>query len=173
MKQNKTFKYLVKIVKEYNLNFKNELLRLNKHAWGIGDVYYEKLKSCEYNLFVLVDGDIDDFLFKFRNFDYYTDDYRFDDTRHMLVFRLPDAYKLSYDNFKDSKYSKMFNQEQLNKLTSENSEVYKILTKDTEYKQVFQDKLYTLFNTRIDLSNDDRELDFPIDLKEEYFNASS
>ena len=183
---NKTREYLFPILKLYGVEYRDKIVQLHKLAIGIGDYVLDK---CEVNLkegkniYILVDTKMTknfvSLLNYFQKHQSYIYDYPFDRLQtgrlHLIVLKLLTPFYTSYDNFIDSKYSKMYNQEQINILF--NSNIYnntkKVLVKDDSYKEEFIKKMVEKYP---DLSVGDivftsnNEFDFPIDKFQETFN---
>lgn len=123
-----------------------------------------------------------------RTYTHYLDDYYFrsftevPSFRHShlccVVVKIPSKYHKAYDNFLKSAYSKMYTPEDLRNLAifadfpdKRPNPIWSVLTKDKEYRQVFERNVNERFNTNV-IIEDDRELDFPLKTEDEWFNFS-
>lgn len=188
---NRTRKYLFPVIKEYGADFTYKINTLFKVAIGIGDIVVNKCGiHHENHLFILVDtltnmsqfvSLVDDI----RRHEAYEDDYVYgsiQSTRfHMLIIRIPDNYVHSFDKFKKSKFSEMYNADDLKKffifdakdVSNDYKTIQKVLIKDHNYRFEFAKILQKEFGTPFteeDLPAD-AELDMQILEKEEVFNA--
>ena len=184
----KTWKYLSVTLRIYGTGFLKHLRSVYCVAMGIND--HELIKSTGeiYNnhLFCLIDTDIYkttvDALDYFRDHESYELDYPFDHPNlnlHMLVFRIPSKYDGVMRYLKNAQYSKMFSESELFRIFNASErkfDSFKVLTKDSDYKEVFEDKINALGKqddadgrTRITIP-DSAELDFPFKLEDEIFN---
>jgi len=94
----------------------------------------------------------------------------------MLVFVFPDNYNNYFDKFKESKYSEMFTQEELEVIfptvKDKTDYVYSILSNSKFRRKQFLRLTNTMFQTTLELS-DINESDFPIKLNNEIFNVTT
>lgn len=190
---NKTRKYLFPIIKEHGSDFTAKINALFKVAVGIGDMIVDKCGiHHENHLFILVDTLVNTPQFvslmdDIRRHPAYEDDYVYGNVSksrfHMIIIKVPDKYLNTLSNFKQSKFSKMYTQEELNTLfrfntaemTEENSNIKSVLIKDHNYKFAFARMVQKEFNipksefTSEDI-DDSFELDLTISETEEKFN---
>lgn len=178
--QNRTRKYLLPILKEYGEIFKKKFNMIFKVSCGIGDsIVKERGVNCENHIFILINTKISpksfiDFITWIKQQSYYERDYIYGNLQnsnfHMVVLKIPEKFQKSLENFKKSKYSKMYSTEELNLHFHNYIEEKKVLSKDTLYKEEFIKKINKEFETNIkDFDIEDYELDFPIDILEEIF----
>ena len=128
--------------------------------------------------------DFDEFLKWFKTKDYYENDYPYDGLEgghyHMLIIKFPEEYKDSLKAFRESRYSEMLPKKEIDRLFPKEikrfgkmipNDQYFVLHKDDTYKHVFADKLKKEFNLNEFLieEDDNRELDFPVNIDEEIF----
>lgn len=188
---NRTRKYLFPVIKSYGSDFTFKINSLFKVAVGIGDIIVDKCGiHHEHHLFILVDTLINISQFKsllddIRRHDSYEDDYVYGGIMksrlHMIVIKIPKEYLSSFANFKNSKYSKMYTQEDLKKLfdfdnkeaTKEYKTIRRILVKDHSYRFEFAKIISKEFGESISHCDitDDSELDLQILEREEYFSV--
>lgn len=97
-----------------------------------------------------------------RSTRYYVDDYVFepliknDHHGHMVMFQIPDRFRGAYDRFLEDKFSEMYNKNNLEDLkirkklpTGSESVVWKVLTKQEDYKEEFIEKINRLYGTSV------------------------
>lgn len=107
----------------------------------------------------------------------YVSDLAIPPRKHIIILDYPSELKETYDNFLKGYYSKMYNEELIEKFFIKDSEAYKILKKDLSYVDSFISKIEKVFDVRITEKEKyfDSELEFPYNmnkesLKEEIFN---
>lgn len=96
-----------------------------------------------------------------------------------VVTKVPKKYKKSYDAFLQGAYSKMYSDDDIKelgiakKLSDDSiSPIWSVLKKDKQYKKHFEQIINDKFDTHITIEEkDERELDFPPKISEEWFNA--
>jgi hypothetical protein len=147
---NKTKKYLYPIIRYYGNNFLRIINSFFKVGIGIDDLVLEKSDIRHLShLFILINVrityaqgiDFYHYLYELREYPYYEDDYRYDlnGTYHMIVIKIPDACISSLEQFKKSKFSKMFTNSEIDFLFSKGDSITKsILKKDSSYKDSFR-----------------------------------
>jgi hypothetical protein len=176
---NKSYLYLSKALKDYGDEFLEKINSVFKVAFGIGDmllinngVIYEQ------HIFVLINTNKAKKHFKIfieyiRNHESYEDDYVFDDVLkgnlHMVVIKLPKKHYNAIHWFKKSVFSKMFNQEDIEKYFKDKKEKL-ILIKDKNYKIEYTEQLNKEWGTNIKPCELEGELELPIITKEEHFD---
>ena len=201
---NKTYKYLSplinglnKLERDYLTNSWNSI-----KIMAVSDIDYlvayktEEIRHC---LFIVFDingeyisskkcyknvasgrKQLSNLLSYFKKSKYYVTDYlykEYNTPEHVLVLKLPEQMYEAWENFMQSKYSKMYNDnlrkqclEPLYKHYKNSFEHrYFILTKDEKYRKTFENIINKEYNTTIVLE-DDREFDFPIKLEDEILN---
>lgn len=188
---NRTRKYLMPVLKDYGSDFSSKINNLFKVAVGIGDIIVD---NCgihhEFHLFILVDtlsntSNFISLLDDIRRHSSYEDDYVYGNITksryHMIVVKIPDNYHFSLGKFKKGRYSQMYNESDLKKLFSFDSEkvtneyrkIQKVLIKDHNYKFEFAKIIQQEFDIP-DYSSDDigdeSEFDFPLLNIEEIFS---
>lgn len=180
--RNRTYFYLSPILKAHGEYFVKRLLEdTHRLAFGIFDTALAGSPLIEESnkrpIFLLLSSTLkptrlEAFLSFIRTEPYYITDYVFDTfnipypTQRMLVLDVPQEFYNAYDNFKLGNYSQMYTPEQIHTWfrkgeVAEN--LIKILTKDSTYKSVFQEKLIERFNVEV-TTNQINELDFPYTL---------
>ncbi len=179
---NKTKKYLLPCLAYYGEDFARRVGTVFKLAVGIGDVITVKSNILfEKHIFLLVDSNINPISFNsfkewIKDQPMYEDDYAFDNILtghlHVFVISLPEQYYKTYETFKESQYSKMYNPEEINHFIK-NQDVKKVLIKDNNYIFDFTQQLNETFGLNLTPNdiNDGRELDLPILIEEEYLNS--
>jgi hypothetical protein len=191
---NKTRKYLYPIINYYGDKFVGIMNSLNKAGIGIGDMILERSGiTHERHLFILINlkktylsgVNFPEVLNLLREHHSYEDDYRYDLTGkyHMIVIKIPDKYVSSFENFKQSQFSKMFSEEEIdllfkNKIKNDDyqkqiNDIKSILKKDVEYQKEFRKLISQKFKMKLEEIHPDAltgELDFNIKNKEEKFN---
>lgn len=177
---NKTWKYLLPMLQNHGEIFKAKVSNVFKVAAGISDGYYKQLDDrC---IFLLIDTLTWQSYYKntstwLRHQPYYVDDYPFDDVlagrRQMFIIRIPEEFNESYDEFLFSRYSRMYTEEQIDKLYGEDSRhgATDVLRRTTTGYMEFMDKIENSFGTKVKKSDlAGAELDFPIEPEKEIFN---
>lgn len=180
MYTNKTRKYLLPCLKEYGEELINKLNNVFKVAVGIGDIITD---DCgfhhEKHIFILLDSNIATsyfipFIDWIREQPVYEDDYVYANiqksTYHMVVLKFPEKFYDSFETFKIGKYSKMFDQETIDKFFAKYPKVKKVFIKDHNYKVYFTEKINQRFGTTLKPEDWEGELDFPPTDKTEKFN---
>jgi hypothetical protein len=183
---NRTKKYLTPCIREYGQEFEKRMNGVVKVAIGIGDII--TIKSgirFEKHIFILIDTspkpqgtgkrEFKKFLDWLRDEMMYEDDYVFDDVRkghlHMVVIKLPEKYYYTYETFRMSQFSKMYDKEDLDKFFNKRPEIKKVLIKDHSYRIEFVKSLNEMFGTTVDPEEFEGELDMPLRKEDEIFNA--
>lgn len=121
---NKCGKYLWLVFSKESFEFKEHWKNLFKIKQYIGDDKYSKENEVYYNnhIFVLISLiksiNFDEALSFFRLYESYEDDYTVDEDKHMIIFKVHDDFKKSLMYFKKSQYSKMYNQQFIEKYFS-------------------------------------------------------
>lgn len=180
---NKTKRFLLPCVRAYGDEFNNKLLNVFKVAVGIGDMVVTNngVGNYEKHLFILLDSSkaskfFIDFLLWIREQYMYEDDYVYGNiqksTYHMIIIKFPEKYYNALSNFKEGKYSYMFNtpEEDIFKELRLADDVKSIITKNNNYKVVFTEKLNKIFNTTLTPEEIEGELELPPTPKTEIFN---
>lgn len=177
---NRTKKYLVPCLLHYGKDFSDRLNNLFKLACGIGDFALTDMGvELEKHVFILIDTKFSRKFFKstmewLRTKDYYETDYPFDDIHrghlHMLVIKLPEQYYDTFGKFKEGQFSSMYSYEDLNKFFINQSDEFKVLTKDKDHIIKFVGKVNEIFATDMDPDEWTGEADFPIRTHQEVFN---
>ncbi len=198
--ENRTWKYLYPCLKHYGDELMDKLSSFFKVAVGVHDHNRKEDGNCIYilidtNIPLASDYDRQEYKRKFTKFldwvsykHYYVTDYIFEKDKHMIVLRLPHDYDITYINFVNGKYSKMYPQRVVNEyfkyITISNKEIEDrqnskirttraILTKNKSYLPTFVDIVNKDFNTDITVEDyKDAELDYPPKKEEEIFNYS-
>lgn len=180
---NKTKRYLAPCLKSYGDEFGLKIHSIWKIAIGIGDIITVKSNiSFEKHIFILVYPKnnikiFNNFMNWIKDQPMYEEDYAFDHIKnghlHMLVIKLPEDCYHSYETFKKGDYSKMYTPEELQEFFDQESDTFKILIKDHNYKLKFSSMLKKEYD--IDLTpeeiDDKFEFEFPIKDVEEIFNT--
>lgn len=180
---NKTRKYLAPCLRLHGSNFITRYGDVYKVAIGIGDIVAIKSNiSFEKHIFILLESKTNSqsttsFLKWVREQSFYEEDYAYDHISkghlHMLIIKLPEECYDAHDNLLKGDFSEMYSPEQLKSFFDQSTEVYKVLTKDHDYRVTFSKKLKEEYD--VDLSPDDFdskiEFDFPIRQIEEAFNT--
>lgn len=176
---NRTKKYLVPCLSEYGDEFVSKIVNLFKLAIGIGDfALLDMGMNLEKHIFILIDTKLSK-----RNFistinwlrlqDYYSLDYPFDDIHtghlHMIIIKVPEKYHNALENFRKSKYSKMYSHEDLLRLFNNKKQELKVFKKDKAYLVEFVRMVNERYNTFVQPDSWEGELDFPIRKEEENF----
>lgn len=129
----------------------------------------------------------------FQNHTSYVTDYAYDSNLnghlHVVILKIPEIHHPKFHLFLEGKYSKMYSKEEIEKLFVKDVEVdsvkdkkvvrvrmltdqYCVVNHVSEYFDVFKDKVYTEFGTRL-TEDDGREYDFPPFMKNEILRYST
>lgn len=188
---NRTRKYLFPIIKEYGSDFTSKINALFKVGVGIGDMIVDQCGiHHEHHLFILIDTLHNTPLFislldDIRRHPAYEDDYVYGNVNnsrfHMIVISIPEKYLSSFNNFKQSRFSQMYNREDLKKLfnfesstiDAKSREIISVLIKDHNYRFDFAKIIQKEFEVSEFTPEDipeENELDMQILDREEKFN---
>lgn len=197
--KNKTWKFLVPLLKSYGPVFIVKFNSSYKLAVGIhdtlldgSDIVDDKSKNC---IFILIDKQgrengqfiFEDFLEYCKNQSYYVADYcpegDFQKSRqHMIVIEFPKVYSDAYHLFMAGQYSEMCIDADLEKYFSSdhNKEALQIMKKEpneqliTTFLQNLSNKFGAVFNSIEPFKEKNNgeypELELPPDMEEEIFN---
>jgi len=178
--KNKTKKYLLPTLKEYGDVFESKFKHLFKLAVGIGDfTLIDMGMVIDHSIFILINTKSARRGFKetitwMRSQEYYQFDYPFDDIHsghlHMLVVKIPKKYEKTTKEFHKGKYSTMYEFKDLNVLFAEKQEQLDVFKKDSQLLIKFVNKINKIFNTNVDSSTWEGEIELPLKDEEEYFN---
>ena len=155
--------------------------------WGVYDLKYvwaKRLKKyLDYRLFVLVYVDTDkkrELLRIVKKDKYFEDCYPLslvDTKTQLLVFKIPRTLRKSYDRFLEGKFSEMYTTSQLMKFRIEpfedgaNNALHAVLTKNPEYKEVFEERLFKYFDVETTVGDNDELDNFYVPPTYEAFNV--
>lgn len=179
---NKTKKYLAPVIKEYGEELTERLNGLFKLGMGVGDFALMDMgMKLETHLFILIDTNLSKRSFnstmnwlKLQN--YFAFDYAFDDLHlghlHMIALEVPPKYHDALSRFKNSEFSAMFDYDDLIKFFADRQEEIAVFTKDKNFRVEFVQRVNTLYNTMVDPIEWKGELEFPINIEEEYFSKN-
>jgi len=187
--RNKTWEYIVPIIKEYDTNFITKLTRLHIFAYGIHDYYINDNNIPTNNyLYILCNTTqktpFIDLLTYTKTRPYYITDYTFDtnllkSNKHIIALQIPIHYTDILTNFIQGNYTKLYTKQQINFLFNniqKQEKQTKILTKHTTIYNEFIQKVNKEFNTKLTLSDfiseggDLKEVELPPNLSDEVFN---
>jgi hypothetical protein len=177
---NRTRRYLAPCLSlAFGESFRERMNGLFKLGLGIGDVSCPEDLKDEKAIYILIDKNYAQSTFGpsiswLRMQEYFICDYQYGSSLnyHMIVVRLPEVFHNAFDNFKNSRYSSMYNSEELaifelNGLISERD--LKILRRDGEELIFFVDYINEEFNTDIKAYEFEGEIDMPINIEDESF----
>ena len=176
---NKTKKYLLPIIKDYGNDVLSRINRLFKLAIGIDDAAISRSLNLNYHLFFLLDANIKKASFIsdlewLRQQYCYATDYPYGDIKtsnlHMLVIKIPENHKITYDHFVNNAFSKMYSEENIKKYFKPGDERIKILTKDRVATESFVNDINTHFDTDYVYEEWVGEVEYPVKNSEEIFN---
>ena len=198
--QNRTWKYLVPCLKDYEADLIANLTSFFKLGVGIADFnFHTEEENCIYILIgtkTLVSSDrtLQEYQERFSRFldwlthkYYFVADYPYDTNgKHMIVIRIPLKHKEVLDKFLAGKYSEMYRNTDINtyfklcvssnkKVEEERNKIItetrNILTKDKKYIPIFVETIKKRYACDAYVEDFvDAELDFPPELSEEIFN---
>lgn len=177
--RNKTYEYLTPILRTYKDNILVKLNELFVIAYGIGD-YFDKDNDTP-SFYILIDMKFNkDKFVKFIEYveqaEYYIKHYNHNRDSMVVVIKIPNEYEKAYFKFKKSKYSEMYNPEQIELFfnNKKREKTYEKLTKSNKGILHYQETLYNVFD--VNMSPEDvqehPEYDLPIeiDIQKEIFN---
>lgn len=188
--KNKTFNFLVPILSDYPVAFKQKISQqVSKLAYGIYDKILDKTEIVKDNhrpIFILCDklsGNFDNFIIWLKTQEYYITDYtasyNINSRYHMIVIDTIEEHHNTYDKFITGLYSEMYSEKDIDRLFSaDKSDIIGILTKDKLSINKFISKVRDTFNVDVndskDFYDDIKECEFPYKLSEseEVFNYS-
>lgn len=196
--ENRTWRYLVPCLKSYGEELKKHLSNLLKLKVGISDFYTETTEDCIYicfqtTLFNVFELERTRYVTAFTTFlqwvkyqPYYYTDYVYSLTEctHVLVLKIPEIHKESFENFKLGKYSEMYSKVQVEEyfklienkdsnlnVAVRNQQIIKsrnVLNRNRDLLDDFVKEVNERFKTNLTKEDlEGTELDFPIDPKEE------
>lgn len=185
---NRTKIYMANVLLEHlNFNTVHALRIIKPVMWGTYDLKYiwaKKLnKYIDYQLFVLLNVDnktkksMIPMLMKDK---YYIDSYPYAfDKKDLIfvVFKIPKPLHKSYDNFILGNFSKMFTKQQLEKyqihklVDGKMNPLHAVLTKNTEFKKVFEEKIEREYGSVPNVDNDAEFDSFYVPPTYEAFNV--
>jgi len=155
---NKTFMFLVPILRYYGDNFINYINNIDRVAFGISQ------KGIDYKndrpIFILINSSFNtkffnEFLQWIRTKSFYITDYIFGNANnsdyHMIVIKTPDVFKDAYDNFIIGKYSKMFDEKDIN--TYFKSNVSKKILKKSKGEYLLVKEIKDEFDVEINIKD--------------------
>lgn len=183
--RNKTFTYLLPIIRDYGDEFVKNFRNLQPVVYTIGDMAHDPRyldndyfyitctmnSSFVYNQHVFSSEVYD----KFRKFievikgypSYVTEYVQGDpkDNNYTVVLRLPQDYQTVKHKFYEGKYSEMYSRETISRIipkyvTSVDgiemlTKSYSVLSKDSRYIPVFENQVYRDFGTKLQITADD------------------
>lgn len=177
--QNKTKKYLLPVIKDYGRELITKLNSLPKIAIGVNDAIIPENMNLNNHIFILVDINIKQenftkILYWLRKQDYFECDYSFDDiingNKQIIVLKLPRNHKNTYNYFINSKFSKMYPEEIINRYFKKTDFRFGVLTKSNSTIKSFVDKINSMHNTDLNYEEFTDEVEFFIKEEEEIFN---
>lgn len=182
--ENKTWKYLVPVLRGHGQAFVRKFNRVFKLASGIHDTLLGGSDLAEERvIYFMIDKKYqpyayEDFIKFIRTQEYYAGDYCPDANflttrRHMVVLRVPEDFYRAYDYFLKGEYSKMYSEEQAKVLFLDSGKhiEYGVLTKSEESLKPFLEVIDKEFKVKTKPADfRDAERDLPLRKKEEIFN---
>jgi hypothetical protein len=184
---NRTKLYLAPVLNAIDDKLPSKLNATNVIMWGVNDIIYKKVKqTVDHCIFILHRGEnvnLGIYLEYIHSKIYFVDDYVFnirDYSYHMSIIRVTRNWKLTYNHFVNGNFSLMYDKRQLVKAKivprlhdGTPNAIYSVLTKDARYREVFEEKVFSLYNTT-DFPDDSSELDsFNFSQTFEVFNAKT
>lgn len=160
----------------YHLDFNiaHAIRLMDPVMWGTYDADYIKAKKIskiiDYRLFVLIHLDNEtkkSMVNMLKKDKYYIDSYPYSLTKKDLIFvvyKIPRPLHKAYDRFLEGNFSKMYTLYDLNryqiteKVRGAYNNLYAVLTKNTEFKPVFQARISKEYGLEVEV-DDNAELD--------------
>ena len=186
--ENKTSKFLLPcIISGHGKTFQTKVEDIYILAAGLDDkVLYNNSKYDflieKRPVFILIDKFVnkrkgDDFIYWLKYQPFFLGGYPVDmiDRAYMIIVDTPENFQKSYDSFIVGKYSEMYTKQEINSLFSDkNSDVYHVLTRDTDkLLPAFVKKLEETFETKLkytDFVTSEMDLPYKISEQDEVFN---
>lgn len=179
--ENRTKKYLLPCLIGHGEKFREEYSKIFKLAIGIHDCLLDgSEESKSKNIYILCDNkayptNFQNFLYWIRSEKYYVTDYCPDSEiktsrHHTIVLRIPKQYENAYDMFRAGFYSKMYTEDQLDKLfsTEDKQEAKKVLLKSVDMIEIHCNRVNEEFDGNAKPEDFiEAELDFPISVHPE------
>ena len=180
---NKTKKYLLPLLKYYDSELIAHLNAIFKLGVGIDDIAVSRNKQLfENNIYILINVNValPQFIKTLdwvKQQPYYKYDYPFDDIteghQHMIVLEIPKEFSPTYNNFINSKFSKMYSRENIDYYFPKVDDRVKVLLKDEEATEKFVEMINTSYDTHYTAEEwieEKYEIELPIKNDEEIFN---
>ena len=176
---NKTRKYLLPAISGHGEEVIKKLDSVFKLGIGVNDAIAPASLNLNNHIFILVDANVRTSIFTsvldwLREQVFFELDYAYDDIvegyQHMIVLKLPDNHKETYEYFINDKFSKMYSKDSIEKYFKKNETRFKILVKDTVMLKSFVDKINKDYNTSFRYEEWDGEIEYPLKKQEEIFN---
>lgn len=178
---NKTKKFLMPSLLSLGDGFRTKYENLFKLAIGLGDFTLMHMGvETEHSIFILIDTNFSRTHFKktiewLRAQSFYKLDYPYDDIHtghlHMVVIEIPEDFKDTAKQFKEGKYSKMYNYSELTEFFMGKEEELAIFNRDPKKLEEFIENVNKKFNTNVDSIGWKGEIELPLEDNEEYFNV--
>lgn len=179
--KNKTWSYLTPCLSYYGDEFLHKLNAIYKLAVGVGDSNDDTDRP---SIYLLCDSKWQPQAFKqFLEFiqyhSSYIKHYSFDPDlvngrKIMVVLKIPEFYIDAYDNLIDSKFSKMYTEDEVNSIFHPENKAKHILLRNPQGLNYFVQKANDTYNTSLDIKDfqeiEDLEYDIPFNPEEEIFN---
>lgn len=178
---NRTAKYFAPILRCYGKNFVKSMNKLRIKAFAIGDLNYSDSLTdyiyCVVNIYP--SNSFSSVLEFLSNKEYFIDDYIFSlkNSLHCIVLKNPRPGAV--DAFLKGKYSKMYSIEDIERFFLKTvvvnsieryTDVYSVLTKRSDYDNIFIEKLNKEFNTTVNKLEESVEYDYTPIRGEEILN---
>ena len=186
--ENKTSKFLLPcIVSGHGKVFQMKVEDIYILAAGLDDKVLHNNSKYDFLIekrpvFILIDKFVnkrrgEDFIYWLKHQPFFLGGYPVDmiDRAYMTIVDTPENFQKSYDSFIVGKYSEMYTKQEINSLFSDkNSDVYHVLTKDTDkLLPAFVKKLEETFETKLkytDFVTSEMDLPYKISEQDEVFN---
>lgn len=174
--KNKTFKFLIPVLRTYGEQFKFYLNNLDRRAFGVN---HKAVKLPEKRcIFILFNKDYKEELFyEFLEFvrekSYYVTDYIFgnavNSNFHMVVIKFPDKYADAYDKFIKGNLSQMYSEEDIENYFNKDEIAKKIMKKEDNAVFFLIKEINELFGNNIvsveEILNNKDKWEFSVILK--------
>ena len=175
MKLNRTLRYLKPYIGKLSNQLQEVHIKLKKVGYYIADTIYDNKITPRLFILCKINNELEHLMMDLRETDEYIDDFNFDNDHHMIVILFNNEN--AFNKFVSSNYSDMYTRDEIESMpdiatvldlgyTKCRINTWQILTKDPEYRITFLRQINDSFDFWLDVE-DDRELDLPIDIKEE------
>ena len=180
--ENKTKRFLLPCLRGYGDHYTNMINSVFKLAIGINDDNLRERGPSDRNIFILVNKDFNERVYEnfqeyIREHPSYVTDYCFEadmltSKRIMFVVKVPSNFDECYDNFLEGKYSKMYNEKEIDTLFKKSTRSLEIavLKKYPSAMPNLKAAIYREHGLNVYPEGEIIEYELPYNKREEIFN---